>query len=216
MTEDDLVCEEVEPSMSDDSPASSVNASRAKKRPRPEAFSFAEKGHEKAEMQDLQNEELSFRWRAETLSTFFSGGRSASTRSQLARIQVRNDGSAEDELTFRLMLWPVLHESGPSTKQLQGSTSAAASSYRHRLVLRLVGGRTASQAYGLAFHTTDSRLKIAIRIVDHRIAPIVESDTVLESAHPFMRVLKEQNCVAMRVWIKPSASGELPIDCTCC
>lgn len=188
---------------------------------------------ELAEVRDPTGKEqcfvLDFAWRPETIATFLAAGPEASTQSALTKIDVYNEGEDEwDNLKFRLMLWPAAKAAASRTVSVEGAISndeAAAAApaapsptnelASHRMVLQLVGGKSASQIYTLSFHTIDPTYQVHIGVPDHRM-PLYEANETFHKYHPLFAGLRATGRVRMLVRVKPDGSGPLGDMCGCC
>ena len=170
---------------------------------------------------------VDFTWRLATIATFLAAGPEASTQSALTKLEVHNEDEDEwDTLKFRVMLWPAAtaDESAPdeSAAKVNGSGEDAAATPplaaevgRHRMVLQLVGGKSASQVYMLSFHTIDPTFQVHVAVQDHRM-PLYESRETFHRYHPLMAALESTGRIRMLVRVKPDGSGPLGDMCGCC
>jgi hypothetical protein len=86
---------------------------------------------------------------------------------------------------------------------------------QYRVVLQLVGGKTASQVYTMSFHTIAPSYQVHVAVPDHRM-PVFESKEMVHRWHPLLAGLQKQPSVRMLVRIKPDGSGPLGDMCGCC
>jgi len=138
---------------------------------------------------------------------------------------VRNEEEeAWDALKFRVMLQPA--NKTTATDDATGLPSAAAPAAddegegegalrQHRLVLQLVGGKSATQVYLLSFHTISPLYQIHVKVPDHRIPQYASRET-FHQWHPLLASLRQTPRVRMLVRVKPDGSGPLPDMCGCC
>ena len=124
------------------------------------------------------------------------------------------------------MLWPAAtaDESAPneSAATVNGGGEDAAATPplaaevgRHRMVLQLVGGKSASQVYMLSFHTIDPTFQVHVAVQAHRM-PLYESRETFHRYHPLMAALESTGRIRMLVRVKPDGSGPLGDMCGCC
>ena len=85
----------------------------------------------------------------------------------------------------------------------------------HRMVLQLVGGKTATQIYTLSFHTVSPLYQLHVNVPDHRI-PLFASRETFHPWHPLITSLWGEPRVRMLVRVKPDGSGPLTDMCGCC
>ena len=176
---------------------------------------------------------IDFKWRAATLDTFFDSA-AASTKSALAKVEYEAQPGEWDALKFRAMLWPVKaadvgEEGGGEQKQVreqeregcgeakekERQPAAAAALQQHRLVMQIVGGKSASQVYSLSFHSIDPCFQAHVPVPDHR-NPVVESTEIFNKFHPLFSTLRSTNRLRMLCRVMPDGSGLLGDMCGCC
>jgi len=86
---------------------------------------------------------------------------------------------------------------------------------QHRLVLQLVGGKTASQVYTLSFHSIHPAYQLHVPVQDHRM-PTYESREMFHKWHPVLVSLRQVPFLRMLVRVKPDGTGPLGEMCGCC
>lgn len=152
---------------------------------------------------DVLNYVIEFRWRPDTMKSFFAHSGSA-TNSALVKVCVEDpeDSDNDDELKFRVNLNP---EAGEESSGMQ----------LHRLSLQLVGGKSSSHIYQIFFHTIDPTYQVHINVPDHRM-PIFPTKEVFHQWHPLMNGLKERPRLRFLTRLKPMESGPLDAMCGCC
>jgi hypothetical protein len=173
--------------------------------------SMAVTAQELVEMGDTQtvNFAVEFRWRPETMASFFEVPGSA-TSSALIKICIEDadgDSSLDDDLKFRVSLNPEKDEEG-------GGPFAGGVS-QHRLSLQLVGGKSSNHMYAIFFHTIDPAYQVHISVPDHRM-PIFATKEVFHQWHPLMNGLKVRPRLRFLLRAKPSELGPLEAMCGCC
>ncbi|CAE8620354.1 unnamed protein product [Polarella glacialis] len=162
---------------------------------------------ELAEMEnsDTVNFVVEFKWRPETMQSFFDVPGSA-TNSALVKLCVEDpsgDSELDDDLKFRVNLNP---ESGAEEGAMKNM---------HRLSLQLVGGKSSFKVYQIFFHTIDPTYQVHINVPDHR-QPIFPTKEVFHQWHPVMAGLKRRPRLRFLLRLKPMDSGPLDAMCGCC
>jgi len=146
---------------------------------------------------------IEFKWRPETMASFFENEGSA-TNSSLVKVTIEDpegDIENDDDLKFRVNLNPEkVEESGMSM---------------HRLSLQLVGGKGSYRTYAIFFHTIDPTYQVHINIPDHRI-PIFPTKEVFHQWHPLMSGLRKRARLRFLVRLKGLEKGPLDGMCGCC
>merc|ERR1719277_2342561 len=152
---------------------------------------------------DTINVVVEFKWREETMKSFFDVEGSA-TNSALVKITVEDpegDIDADDDLKFRVNLNPEkIEESGMNM---------------HRLSLQLVGGKSSYRIYQIFFHTINPTYQVHINVPDHRV-PIFPTKEIFHRWHPLMNRLKQRPRLRFLLRLKPMDKGPLDGLCGCC
>jgi len=153
---------------------------------------------------DTLNHVIEFKWRPETMKSFFDVQGSA-TNSSLVKITVESadgDSDLDDDLKFRINLNP---EENPDTPSLS----------LHRMSIQLVGGKTSNFVYAIFFHTINPTYQVHISVPDHRV-PIFPTKEVFHQWHPLMSGLQRWPRLRFLLRLKQSDSGPLDAMCGCC
>jgi len=153
---------------------------------------------------DTANFLVEFRWRPETMKSFFDVPGSA-TNSALVKITVEDpngDEDMDDDLRFRVNLNPETSEEQPGVNL-------------HRISLQLVGGKTSYRTYQIFFHTVDPTYQVHINVPDHRV-PIFPTKEVFHQWHPLMSGLKRRPRLRFLLRLKSLEKGPLDAMCGCC
>lgn len=154
--------------------------------------------------QTTANFVIEFHWRPETMQSFFSVAKSA-TSSALVKITVEDpsgDSEMDDDLRFRVNLNPEENEEQPGL-------------VLHRMTLQLVGGKTSNHVYQIFFHTIDPTYQVHVNVPDHR-TPIFPTREVFHQWHPVMAGLKQRPRLRFLLRLKSMESGPLDAMCGCC
>ena len=143
---------------------------------------------------------VDFTWRPATIEQFFSGGDGAaggdgvagwSTFSALARVEVNDElAFCQDTFKFRMMLY-----------------AEARGARTYRLGFQLVGSRSSSQVYTIAFHTIDVARPVHVAVPDFRMA-VVKSHETLDEGHPLVTALRHRHRVRTLVRMEPDEDAD--------
>jgi G3E family GTPase len=151
---------------------------------------------------------VEFRWRPETMASFFEVEGSA-TNSALVKVCIEDadgDSSLDDDLKFRINLNP---------EEVGQEGAATVSMRQHRVSIQLVGGKSSNHMYAIFFHTIDPTYQVHISVPDHRM-PIFPTKEVFHQWHPLMNGLKRRPRLRFLIRAKPSELGPLEAMCGCC
>lgn len=161
---------------------------------------------------------VEFKWKPETLKSFFDVEGSA-TNSALVKVCIEDqDGDSEldDDLKFRINLNPEGAEGQPAEATPAPEAAAVGSSMKqHRASVQLVGGKSSNHMYAIFFHTIDPAYQVHIAVPDHRM-PVFPTKEVFHQWHPLMDGLKRRPRLRFLIRAKPSELGPLEAMCGCC